>query len=240
MNQPNLKRETRYGLPAADQILYNRHYVLGYSYYFRQAKWALEIVDTESKDVEREDNFRSDYRVPEKFRADKDVYEYSGLDRGHLVASANKLETQIQNSETFLLSNMCPQIPSFNNGIWKRLETAVRKLDSDEKVFETYVISGPMFYFDQEVVMMGDQDENISVTLPIPHAFFKSVLSERNTGTINMWSFIIPNKKSDDDLKDFLVKTSKVEKLSGLFLWETLLGTKMMKKKNRKGRMWKL
>ncbi|MFT4996609.1 MAG: endonuclease G, partial [Flavobacteriales bacterium] len=36
----NLKKESRYGLPAADQILFNRHYVLGYSYYFRQAKWA--------------------------------------------------------------------------------------------------------------------------------------------------------------------------------------------------------
>ena len=240
MNHPNLKRETRYGLPDADQILYNRHYVLGYSYYFRQAKWALEIVDPDTKDVEREDNFRSDYRIPEKFRADKDVYENSGFDRGHLVASANKLETEIQNSETFLLSNMCPQVPNFNNGIWKKLEKAVRILDSNKKVFETYVISGPLFYFDQEVVMIGGQDENIKVTLPIPHAFFKSVLTERNTGTIYMWSFIIPNKKQDDDLENFLVETSKVEKISGLFLWETLLGTKMMNKKNKIKGMWKI
>ena len=41
---PGLKRETRYGMPAADQIIINRHYTIGYSYYFRQAKWALEIV----------------------------------------------------------------------------------------------------------------------------------------------------------------------------------------------------
>ncbi len=240
MNHPNLKRETRYGLPTADQILYNRHYVLGYSYYFRQAKWALEIISPDTIDVERADNFRSDYRIPERFRADKEVYENSGFDRGHLVASANKLETQIQNSETFLLSNMSPQEPSFNNGIWKSLEKAVRKLDSDKKVFETYVISGPIFNFDQEVVMMGHEDDNISVTLPIPHAFFKSVLTERNTGTINMWSFIIPNKKTDEKLEDFLVETSKVEKISGLLLWETLLGTKMIKKKTRKRKMWKL
>jgi len=240
MKHPNLKRETRYGLPAADQILYNRHYVLGYSYYFRQAKWALEIIDPDMTDVGRNDNFRSDYRIPERFRADKEVYENSGFNRGHLVASANQVETQIQNSETFLLSNMCPQIPEFNSGVWKKLEIAVRKLDSDKKVFETYVISGPLFYFDQEVVMMGDENEKISVTLPIPHAFFKSVLVEKNTGTINMWSFIIPNKKSDKNLEEFLVKTSKVEKISGLFLWETLLGTKMMNKKNRIKKMWKV
>ena len=58
---PSLKRETRYGMPAADQILFNRHYVVGYSYYFRQAKWALEIVDPNKEDVttvDRMNNFR--------------------------------------------------------------------------------------------------------------------------------------------------------------------------------------
>lgn len=240
MHQPNLKRETRYGLPTADQILYNRHYVLGYSYYFRQAKWALEIIDNDKTDIERLDNFRSDYRIPEGFRADKEVYQNSGLDRGHLVASANQFETHIQNSETFLLSNMCPQVPSFNKGIWKNLEEAIRFLDSDKKVFETYVISGPLFYFDQEVFMMGNDNDRISVSLPIPHAFFKSVLTERNTGTINLWSFIIPNKKTDEKLEDFLVETTKLEKISGLLLWETLLGTKMINKKSSKRKMWKL
>lgn len=240
MDYSNLKRETRYGLPEADQILFNRNYVLGYSYYFRQAKWALEIVDPDFTDVERKDHFRSDYRIPEEFRADKEVYVNSGFNRGHLVASANQIETEIQNSETFLLSNMCPQVPGFNSGVWKRLEQAIRLLDSDVKVFETYVISGPLFFFDQEVVMMGDNDPNISVSLPIPHAFFKSVLTERNTGTINMWSFIIPNEELNAPLEDFLVETSKVEKISGLFLWETLKGTNIMNKKNRIKRMWKL
>jgi endonuclease G len=240
MDFSNIKRETRYGLPEADQILYNRNYVLGYSYYFRQAKWALEIVDPDFTNVERKDHFRSDYRIPEKFRADKEVYVNSGFDRGHLVASANQIETEIQNSETFLLSNMCPQVPEFNSGVWKKLEQAVRHLDSNEKVFETYVISGPLFYFDQEVIMMGDDNPDIKVSLPIPHAFFKSVLTERNTGTIYMWSFIIPNEPSNAPLEDFLVETSKVEKISGLFLWETLKGTKIMNKKNRIKKMWKL
>ncbi len=240
MDYPNLKRETRYGLPAADQILYNRHYVLGYSYYFRQAKWALEIVDSDKTKVVRKDVFRSDYRIPETFRADKEVYVKSGYERGHLIASANQIETQIQNSETFLLSNMCPQRPECNKGLWKDLEDAVRRLDSDKKILETYVISGPLFYFDKEVKMIGDNKENIDVSLPIPHAFFKSVLVEKNTGTINMWSFIIPNEDVEGTLVDFQEKTTKVEKISGLFLWETLKGTKMMKKKDRVHKMWKM
>lgn len=239
-HQSNLKKEARYGLPTADQILYNRFYVLGYSYYFRQAKWALEIIDSDRTDVGRLDNFRPDYRIPERFRADLNVYEKSGFDRGHLVSSANQIELTIQNSETFLLSNMCPQKPMFNRGIWKRLEEAVRVLNSKSKVFETYVITGPLFYFDTEVLMIGDSNENIKVSLPIPHAFFKSILTENNKGKINMWSFIIPNKITDKNLEEFLVKTTKVEKISGLLLWDTLVGTKMIKEKNKIRKMWKL
>ena len=73
---PSLRRETRYGMLAADQVMFNRHYVLGYSYYFRQAKWALEIIDPDNPGLEQISNCRSDYRIPEMFRAD--LVDYKG------------------------------------------------------------------------------------------------------------------------------------------------------------------
>ena len=104
-----LSRETRYGLPAADQILVNRFFTTGYSYYFRQAKWTLEIVDPDKKDldeVERLNNFRPDFRIPKRFRADLSDYSKSGFDRGHLVASANQNDEKLQNSETPLFTKL--------------------------------------------------------------------------------------------------------------------------------------
>jgi endonuclease G len=233
----SLKRETRYGMPAADQILFNRHYVIGYSYYFRQAKWALEIVDPDKTDVERADNFRSDYRVPSMFRADLADYRNSGYDRGHLVASANQREVEVQNSETFLLSNMSPQHPDLNRRIWKDLEEAVRELNSKSNIYETYVICGPIFDFNKLVKTIGSEDDN-GVTLPVPHAYFKSVLTENSRGALNMWSFIIPNKASSKPIEDFLVPTTQVEKYSGLFIWEGLVGAKIEREKNRIRKMW--
>ena len=156
---PSLRRETRYGLPAADKIMFNRYYVLGYSYYFRQAKWALEIIDPENKDISRSDNFRPDYRVHEMFRADLANYQGSDYDRGHLVASANQRSIEIQNSETFLLSNMSPQMPDFNRKVWKDLEDAIRKLDLQKNILETYVVCGPVFYFDKEVKVIQSKQE---------------------------------------------------------------------------------
>ena len=175
INFSSLRREVRYGMPAADHILFNRYYVLGYSYYFRQAKWALEIISPKRDDLERADNFRPDYRIPEMFRADLADYKNSNYDRGHLVASADKEESEIQNSETFLLSNMSPQHPDLNRKIWKNLEEKVRELDRNKKIFETYVICGPIFDFVKIVNVIGAEDDN-GVTLPIPHSYFKSIL----------------------------------------------------------------
>ena len=238
---PTLKRETRYGVPAADQILYNRHYTVGYSYYFRQAKWALEIVENDKPPipVERFNNFRPDYRILEGFRADLVDYKNSGQDRGHLVASANQSNSEIQNSETFLLSNMVPQVPRFNRGVWKKLEQEVRDMNDWPSILETYVISGPLFYFDKEVKMIGSLDEN-GVTLPIPHAFFKSVLTENRRGTLDMWLFRIHNEDVDDaDLSTFIVPTRKVEKIAGIHLWQNLTGTTISRKKNNAKKMWR-
>ena len=232
------KRETRYGVPAADLILYNRYYVLGYSYYFRQAKWALEIIDQSMKPLDRADNFRPDYRVPDMFRADLADYEHSGYDRGHLVPSADKTELELQNSETFLLSNMSPQKPEFNRNIWKQLEDAVRKLDAQKNIYETYVISGPIFDFRAKVEQIGSMDDN-GVTLPIPDAYFKSVLTENNKGALRMWSFMMDNKGSDKPLEEFLVPTTKVEQYAGIFLWQRLVGKKIEKEKNIVRKMWK-
>lgn len=237
---PNLKRETRYGMPAADQILFNRHYVVGYSYYFRQAKWALEIIDPNKEDVttvDRMDNFRSDYRIPKMFRADKQDYRGSDHDRGHLVASADLRDTEIQNSETFLLSNMSPQKPQFNRGIWKNLECEVRRLDAQSDVLETYVISGPIFNFDKAISTIGANDNN-NVTLPVPHEYFKSILVETSSGRLQMWSFIFPNESTDDSIDDFQVKTSIVEKKAGILLWERLVGSEIENEKNKINTIW--
>jgi endonuclease G len=224
-------------MPAADQVLFNRHYLLGYSYYFRQAKWALEIVDPDNPGLDRLDNFRPDYRVPEMFRADLADYRGSGYDRGHLVASANQRETELQNSETFLLSNMSPQHPQFNRRIWKELESEVRKLDAKAKTLETYVICGPIFYFDQAVNSIGTEDGN-GVSIPVPNAYFKSVLAENNRGALHMWSFVMVNEESDEPLETFRVPTELVEKLAGLKLWQNLEGSKIDREKSRIRKMW--
>jgi len=236
-----LSRESRYGLPAADLILENRFFTTGYSYNFRQAKWALEIVDPDKKDMdeaERLNNFRPDFRIPKRFRADLSDYSGSGFDRGHLVASANQNDDKLQNSETFLLSNMSPQTPAFNRQKWRELESAVRKLNRKSNVLETYVVTGPIFDFGLAIDMIGKQDSN-GVSIPVPSHFYKCILTEEKNGKLKMWAFEMENTALDADLKDYRVSTSYIEQRVGISLWDALTGPEIEKEKNKKRAMWR-
>ncbi len=230
----------RYGCPAADQILVNRFYSVGYSYYFRQAKWALEIVDPDKKDeetVERLDNFRPDFRVPKSFRADLSDYSGSGFDRGHLVASADLNDEHIQNSETFLLSNMSPQARAFNRQKWRYLESAVRELDRKKDVLETYVITGPIFDFGTPISLIGKSDKN-GISIPVPSHFFKCILAEKKNGKLYMWAFEMKNDQLDGELKEYQKTTSYIEQRAGILLWDNLTGPEIEREKKKIRKLW--
>ena len=166
MEIPQLFRETRYGMPTADQILPNRNYLIGYSYLFRQPRWAMQVIDGRAKDVsvDREDCFRTDLRIPEEFRATIADYSGSGYDRGHLVPSADSNSSRLENSETFLISNMAPQHPDLNRKVWRILEDKVRKTALIQKVVEVYAISGPVFDITKPFSKIGDD-------VIVPHEF---------------------------------------------------------------------
>lgn len=237
---PSLRSETRYGIPPADQLLFNRQYCIGYSFLFRQAKWALEVIDPDNSavEVDRVDVFREDLRVPETFRAALVDYKgEKGFDRGHLISSADRRTSKIKNSETFLLTNMSPQRSTFNRGIWKKLEANVRDLAC--LFLEVYVTCGPIFDINRTIKVIGDDPNNDKdVVIPVPHAYFKSILAENHRGALSMWSFILPNQASKKDLSEFLVKTTEIERRTGLQLWDKLRGQKGDKLRNRKKPMW--
>ena len=140
------RREFCYGIPAADQILANRYYMVGYSYYFRQAKWAMKIVDTVDSIPKRVNDFRPDYLLPSDFRAVPTVYHQCSDER----------EATLQNSETFLLSNVSPQLHTFNPGIWENLEIETREL-ANKKL--NYFSARKPRISDRSLHMVGEDHE---------------------------------------------------------------------------------
>lgn len=245
MNDPfQIQRELRYGAPVCDEILTGRYFTIGYSWYFRQAKWVLEIINPIARfewEIDgRLNNFRADIRIPRRFRAGLKAYKGSGYDRGHLVGSANQDELEIQNSETFLLSNMSPQKPNFNRRIWRDLEIAVRKLNNKKSILETYVLTAPVFYFDQKIETIGDETDKYGIDVPVPHAFVKSVLAEDNRGRLKLWTFEMENKQLSGKLEDYLVVTYDAEQKVGGRFWDRVAGGDLHSQKRKAGKMWAL
>ena len=243
MNDPfQMQRELRYGAPVCDQILTGRHFTIGYSWYFRQAKWTLEIINPLDEivdhDVSRLNHFRADIRIPKRFRASLEAFKHSGYDRGHLVASANHTELKLQNSETFLLSNMSPQHADLNRKMWFELEKAIRTLNNNEKVYETFVLTCPFFYFDKPIVTIGDDSDDYGIDVPVPHAFIKSVLAEDYKGRLRLWTFQMNNEELTGNLGDYLVGTYDAEQMVGGRFWDRVAGGDLHEQKKEPIDMW--
>lgn len=78
------------------------------------------------------------------FRATNKDYKNSGFDRGHLAAAGNHKASQELIKQTFVLSNIAPQVgKGFNRNAWNNLEKYVRKKAKHNK--NVYVCSGPLF-----------------------------------------------------------------------------------------------
>jgi endonuclease G len=236
-----IQPELRYGAPVCDEILIGRYFTIGYSWYFRQAKWTLEIINRNNyipSEAERLNNFRADVRIPYRFRAGLNAYKGNGYDRGHLVGSANQNVIQIQNSETFLLSNMSPQAGNFNRRIWRRLEDAIRVLNAKAEILETYVLTSPVFYFEKPIQTIGDPNDELGIDIPVPHAFVKSVLAEDIKGNLFLWTFKMNNQELDGRIEDYLINTYDMEQIVGGRFWDRISGTDIHKQKKTPIPIW--
>ena len=134
---------------------------------------------------------------------------------------------------------MSPQKPKFNQDIWRTLEQAVRALNDQRNIFETYVLTAPVFYFEQKIETIGDETKKHGIDVPIPHAFVKSVLAEDNRGRLKLWTFEMENKKLPGNPEDYLVITYDAEQKVGGRFWDRVAGEDIHNQKKKPRKMWK-
>ena len=126
-----------------DIIVKHYAYTLNYNEEHEQAEWVAYILtkDRVYGTVKRTNNFRPDPKVKTGSATLAD-YKGSGYDRGHLAPAADMKWSATAMSESFYMSNMSPQRPGFNRGIWKRLEQLVRTWAVEYE--EIHVVTGPV------------------------------------------------------------------------------------------------
>lgn len=196
------------GVPGkADTILDCEGYALGYRELHEQPAWViykLTAEEVQNKVAERFDRFRADPEIPTGSAAPED-YRKSGYDRGHLAPAADMAWSEKAMSESFYMSNMSPQLPAFNRGIWAKLEAQVRAFAVAEQ--EIYVVTGAILP-KEPIITIGIN------RVTVPTHYYKVIYDL--TPPCKMIGFILPNAKSDRPLQDFAVTVDVVEAATGL------------------------
>ena len=191
-------------LPAHEpdaQIVVHQAYTLQYSEAHEQAAWVMYRITAEQlrTSIERTDNFRTDPLVSTG-SAILDDYSGSGYDRGHLAPAATMAWSGEIMSESFFLSNMSPQDPGFNRGIWRVLEAEVR--DFAMMHGSVLVITGPVLR--PGLPTIGPSG------VSVPEHYYKVVLDIQEPGVGGI-AFLLANAPDNKPLSACAVPIDAIE-----------------------------
>lgn len=196
-------------MPALRQgqvVVSHTAYQLVYSEEHEQAVWvAYELTDPETRGPEeRASGFYEDPAVSTGSATDAD-YAGSGFDRGHLAPAGDMTWSPKAMVESFYYSNMSPQQPSFNRGIWKKLETMVRAWGQQyESVF---VVTGPVLEAGTPVIGPNK--------VSVPSYYYKVVFRQSGTDCKTI-GFLMPNASSSEPILSFSVTIDEIERRTGI------------------------
>jgi endonuclease G, mitochondrial len=157
------------------------------------------------------DPFQEDKDIPEQYRTKLSDYRGSGYDRGHICPSADRLNSQEANEQTFYLSNMQPQVNGFNVGVWSTMESQLRNTWNTSKYRDIlYVCKGGTI--DNSSQIAG----YTSSKLIVPKYFFAAILAVKDGQykAIGLWFEHKAN--NDKSLANYVVSIDELEKLTGI------------------------
>lgn len=191
---------------STNVIIRHQYYTLSYNEDHEQAEWvAYELKPTYIKNNDfKRPFFIKDTKV-KSGSADWRNYKNTSYDKGHLCPAGDMEFNLDAYNETFLTSNISPQVHAFNSGIWNKLEQKVRYWTV--KYDGIYVVTGGVL--SSRLKSIGS--ENVSV----PQYFYK-ILYTNYEKKAKMIGFLIPNEKSNKPLYQFVVSVDEIEKLTGI------------------------
>ena len=185
-------------------VIQHLGYATSYNHQHFQPNWVAYTLSKEklNGEAERTNDFKVDPKIVPPTANTKD-YTKSGFDRGHLAPAADMSWSPQAMRESFFMSNISPQAPKFNRGIWKKLEEKVRTWAKTKSTL--FIITGP--------ILSPDLNQKIGKMnkITIPKLFFKSIADTSHNG--KGIAFIMKNEGSDLPLSHFVVTIDSLEKL---------------------------
>lgn len=203
------KTQAPYGFPTSQKQSTSKicraGYVLEHDNVAKIPVWVSYVLTPEHVMgcVPRSNDFEADQSLVNP-SVPKD-YAKSGYDTGH-IANAEDMRWSVQaEQDSFILSNMTPQIPGFNRGIWKSLETRTRvwAMSRNDALL---VYAGPIYDRKQNQVIGKNM-------VTVPSGFFKILIDTRTNEGL---AFVFANSASKKSLSTFTTTLANVQKQTGV------------------------
>jgi endonuclease G len=198
-----------YGFPQTAGVtpICRQAYLVGYDAAAKLPKYVTyELLPQNALGcVARTNAFAADQSVPNG--ATPADYAAAGYDKGHMSPDGDlSWDVQVE-YESFLMTNMSPQAPSLNRGIWKLLETSVRGWAVQHNQSYTVYVGG----------VYNQQDKKIGNGVVVPHGFYKIVINNQ-TKEVAGWAFphVTPYPNLGNDLTKFRLPIVQIEAAAGV------------------------
>lgn len=188
----------------ADVVVDHYALALSYSEEHEQARWVAYMLTRQRAkgQIGRANDFRPDMAIATG-SADPWDYRRSGYSRGHLCPAMDMKWDSTAMSETFLMSNMSPQLQTFNEGIWQKIE---RRVHGWALLYDTlYIVTGPVLT--EGLAQIGQNG------VSVPPLFYKVVYAPK----INqMIGWVVPHEDLKTTAPKLAVTVDSVERLTGI------------------------
>ena len=220
-------------LKSNEQLIQHNAMLIAFNNQHKQPSWVMHFISPDVKNaaVGRSNNFRIDSLVTKGTCTDSDYFlsiktqdqksdsiiKGYGFDRGHLAPAADFRWSPTAMSESFLYSNMCPQIADFNRGEWANLEAQFRSYVINKKNNGIYVITGAIL--NDSLKSIPESPNKVS----IPGFFYKIAIDTTNNKGI---AYLMPNHNLDEPNDFYARSIDSIETLTGLDFFPNLSKTK--------------
>lgn len=231
---------------AAHYVDYDNQHIMNlaieWNAAMRHSSWvAFSFDSTTSQDnVKRGDAWGWDPLIPvELGKVIEDDHKSDGYDKGHLCASEDRVYCKEANDQTFLYSNISPQIGSFNQKYWAKLEALIQKWgrSTQQGVYDkVYVAKGGTINkllkdwtgkqkANDGLYPTADADGKSNPKskngLVVPAYYYMAILAEKD-GKFQAIGFLVPHsedlpaKPTTADLQAYTCSIAHLEEQTGI------------------------
>jgi endonuclease G len=195
------------------EYIKHKYYSLSYDEEHEQAEWvhykldSIRVILNKNSKIKTDRNYKLDTLIQTGSAHKSDISGYK-YDKGHLAPAADMKMDYISVREAAYMSNISPQVASFNQGIWLRLENRIRSL---AKKSELYITTGGVLKSDLEKI--GRKNK-----VSVPKEFYKIIYDARNQ---KMFAYLMPNTKLDS-IEKYVVTVDSIESITGIDFYPQL------------------